>query len=146
MHRMERFGALLLTNEPRWDDALARRIAHLREKAHEQIRHLLPEARTARDADQWEACANHLGRIRTLERDHLVILDATDLAELTTLEIWAGELAATAEAEASQRAALETLTKEWDILRQEASRGSSPALLISRLNAWIEKATPLADR
>ena len=146
MHRMERFGALLLTNEPRWDDALARRIAHLRDKAHEQIRQLLPEARAARDADQWEACANHLGRIRTLERDHLVILDATDLTELTTLEIWAGELAATAEAEATQRAALETLTKEWDILRQEASRGSSPALLISRLNAWIEKATPLADR
>ena len=146
MNRMERFGALALTNEPRWDDALARRLAHLRGKAHEQIQALLPEARAAREAGQWETCAAHLGRIRTLERDHQVNLDAGTLEEAARHESWAGELAATAEAEASQRAALETLTKEWELLRQDATRGASPALLISRLNAWIEKATPLSDR
>jgi hypothetical protein len=146
MNRMERFGALALTNEPRWDDALARRLAHLRDKAHEQILRLLPEARAARESAQWETCASHLGRIRTWERDHQVTLTPTDLEELSSLEAWAGELAAVAEAEATQRSALETLTKEWDLLRQDAARGSSPALLISRLNVWIEKATPLTDR
>ena len=146
MNRMERFGALALTNEPRWDDALARRIAHLRAKAHEQILRLLPEARAAREADQWEACATHLGRIRTYERDHQVNLDTAIQEELASLESWAGELAASAEAEATQRSALDTLTKEWELLRQDAARGSSPALLISRLNVWIEKATPLTDR
>jgi len=146
MNRMERFGALALTNEPRWDDALARRLAHLRDKAHEQILRLLPEARAARESEQWETCASHLGRIRTWERDHQVALTPTDLEELSSLEAWAGELAAVAEAEATQRAALETLAKEWDLLRQDAARGSSPALLISRLNVWIEKATPLTDR
>jgi hypothetical protein len=146
MNRMERFGALALTNEPRWDEALARRQAHLRSKAQEQIVRLVPEARAARAADQWEVCATHLGRIRTWERDHQVVLDEAILAELATLEAWAGELAAQAEAEATQRAALETLTREWDALRQDAALGASPALLISRLNAWIEKATPLTDR
>ena len=146
MSRMERFGALTLTNEPRWDEALARRQAHLRDKALAQILRLLPEAREARTADQWEACATALGRIRTLERDHQVVLEAAVLAEIAALEAWAGELAAQAEAEASQRSALETLTQEWESLRQDAALGASPALLISRLNAWIEKATPLTDR
>ena len=146
MDRMERFGALTLTDEPRWDDALARRLAHLRTKALAQIAGALPEARAARAADQWEACAALLGRIRAWERDHQVPLAAETVAELSALAAWAGEHAATAEAEATQRAALEALTHEWDKLRTEATLGASPALLISRLNVWIEKATPLADR
>ncbi len=146
MNRMERFGANALTDEPRWDEARAHRIAHLRAKAREQIDALLPEARAARAADRWESCATVLGRIRALIRDHQVELAADVAAAVGELEGWAGELAAAAEAEASQRAALLALTTDWERLRQDAAVGSAPALLISRLNAWIEKATPLADR
>jgi hypothetical protein len=65
---------------------------------------------------------------------------------MAELEAWAGELAATAEAEASLRSALESLLEEWHVLGQEAARGSSPAILIVRLSAWIERATPHAER
>lgn len=146
MDRMERFGANALTDEPRWEEARALRLAHLRAKAKEQVARLLPEARAARQAEQWETCAALLGRIRTLNRDHQVENAEGALAELAALEAWAGELSSAAETEAAQRSALQTLEQEWSGLRQDAAQGSSPALLISRLNAWIEKATPLEER
>lgn len=146
MNRMERFGAHTLSEEPRWQEARQFRIAHLRDKAREQIARLLPEAQIARTTEQWETCATLLGRIRALVRDHQVELTSDQLSELSALEAWAGELAATAEAEASQRATLQALEDEWSGLRRDAGFGSSPALLISRLNVWIEKATPLEER
>jgi hypothetical protein len=65
---------------------------------------------------------------------------------LAELEGWAGELAATADAEAALRAGVESLTTEWHNLQQEATRGSSPATLVARLGNWLERAIPLADR
>ena len=146
MYRMERFGANLQTNEVRWEDALARRVLHLRLKAAEQISKLINDAQAARAGEDWEACALGLGRARALQRDHQVILAEGTEATLQSLETWAGELAATAEAEASLRANLQALRDEWQVLRQDSARGSSPAILISRLNAWIDKATPFTDR
>lgn len=146
MYRMERFGANLLTNEPRWEDALNRRVVHLRQQAQVQILATLEQATLSRGHDEWEACATHLGRVRALQRDHQVPLNEATEAALSSLETWAGELAATAEAEASLRANLQALSEEWEILRNDSARSASPAILISRLNTWIEKATPLTDR
>lgn len=145
MNRMERFGANALTDEPRWDEARARRIAHLRDRAAEQVAGLLPEAQAARAAGRWETCADLLGRIRSLTRDHLLQPTDDQRRELADLEGWAGELAAAAEAEASRRAALQSVLCEWEALRQDAALAPSPALLISRLNVWLERAGPFAD-
>ena len=146
MQRMERFGANDLAGEPRWDDARARRAAWLRANAAEQAATLVAEAGLARDGGHWEACAAALGRTRALERDHHLNLPPELLARMAELEAWAGELAATAEAEAALRAAVESLLEEWQLLGQEAARGSSPAILIVRLSAWLERATPHAER
>ena len=146
MNRMERFGANDLADEPRWDDALARRVAWLRSKAAQQVTTLVAEATEARAGGHWEACAASLGRVRSLERDHQLTLLAELSTQVVELEAWAGELAAVAEAEASLRATLEGLNDEWATLQQEAARGSSPAILIVRLNSWLERATPQADR
>ncbi len=146
MQRMERFGANDLAGEPRWDDARARRAAWLRANAAEQAVGLVAEAALARDGGHWEACAAALGRTRALERDHQLNLAPEVLARMAELEAWAGELAATAEAEAALRAAVESLLEEWQVLGQEAARGSSPAILIVRLSAWLERATPHAER
>ena len=146
MQRMERFGANDLAGEPRWDDARARRAAWLRANAAEQAQTLVAEAGIARDGGHWETCASALGRTRALERDHQLNLSPELLAQMSDLEAWAGELAATAEAEASLRSAIEALLEEWQVLGQEAARGSSPAILIVRLSAWLERATPHAER
>ncbi len=146
MQRMERFGANDLAGEPRWDDARARRAAWLRANAAEQAATLVAEAGLARDGGHWEACAAALGRTRALERDHHLNLPPELLARMAELEAWAGELAAAAEAEAALRAAVESLLEEWQLLGQEAARGSSPAILIVRLSAWLERATPHAER
>lgn len=146
MQRMERFGANDLAGEPRWDDARARRAAWLRANAAEQAVGLVAEAALARDGGHWEACAAALGRTRALERDHQLNLAPEVLARMAELEAWAGELAATAEAEAALRAAVESLLEEWQVLGQEAARGSSPAILIVRLSAWLERASPHEER
>lgn len=146
MKRMELFGASALTGEPQWDAALRSRRDWLRTKAHEQIIHAVEEAEAARAGDHWESCAAAVGRARSLERDHQINLAEPLAQRLAVLEGWAGELAATAEAEAALRASLETLTAEWRELQQAAARGSSPATLIARLGAWLERALPLADR
>jgi len=146
MNRMERFGANDLADEPRWDDALARRVAWLRSKAAQQVATLVADATEARAGGHWEACAASVGRVRSLERDHQLTLAAELAAQVVALEAWAGELAAVAEAEASLRATIEGLNEEWATLQQEAARGSSPAILIVRLSAWLERATPQADR
>jgi len=104
------------------------------------------EAAKARAGDHWESCASALGRARSLERDHQVNLPAPLAKTLAELEGWAGELAATADAEAALRAGVESLTTEWRNLQQEATRGSSPATLVARLGNWLERAIPLADR
>lgn len=146
MNRMERFGANDLAGEPRWDDALGRRVAWLRSKAAQQVSALVAEASEARAGGHWEACAAALGRVRSLERDHQLTLSAGDGARIAELEAWAGELAAAAEAEAGLRATIEGLNEEWALLQQEAARGSSPAILIVRLNSWLERATPQVER
>jgi hypothetical protein len=146
MNRMERFGANDLADEPRWDDALSRRVAWLRAKAAQQITTLVTEAAEARAGGHWEACAASLGRVRSLERDHQLNLLAELSIQVVELEAWAGELAAVAEAEASLRATLEGLNDEWATLQQEAARGSSPAILIVRLSSWLERAMPQAER
>jgi len=146
MNRMDRCGANDLAGEPRWDDALSRRVAWLRSKAAEQVAGLVAQAAEARAGGHWEACAASLGRVRSLERDHQLTLPEDAVAQIAGLEAWAGELAAGSEAEASQRAALESLNDEWKTLQQEAARGSSPAILIVRLTSWLERATPQEDR
>jgi hypothetical protein len=146
MQRMERFGANDLAGEPRWDDARARRAAWLRANAAEQAATLVSEAGLAREGGHWEACAAALGRIRALERDHHLNLTPELLARMAELEAWAGELAATAEAEAALRSAVESLLEDWQLLGQEAVRGSSPAILIVRLSAWLERAGPHVER
>jgi hypothetical protein len=146
MQRMERFGANDLAGEPRWDEARARRAAWLRANAGEQAAGLVAEAGLAREGGHWEACAAALGRTRALERDHHLNLTAGLLARMTELEAWAGELAATAEAEAALRSAVANLLVEWQLLGQEAARGSSPAILIVRLSAWLERASAHAER
>jgi hypothetical protein len=146
MQRMERFGANELAGEPRWDDARTRRAAWLRANAAEQAVALIGEAGLARDGGHWESCASALGRTRALERDHQLNLSSELLTQVAELEAWAGELAATAEAEASLRSSVEGLLEEWRVLGQEAARGSSPAILIVRLSAWLERATPHAER
>jgi hypothetical protein len=146
MNRMERFGANDLADEPRWDDALTRRVAWLRSKAAQQVATLVADAAEARAGGHWEACAASVGRVRSLERDHQLTLPAELATQVVALEAWAGELAAVAEAEASLRATIEGLNEEWATLQQEAARGSSPAILIVRLSAWLERATPQADR
>jgi hypothetical protein len=146
MNRMERFGANDLADEPRWDDALGRRVAWLRSKAAQQVTTLVADASEARAGGHWEACAASLGRVRSLERDHQLTLSAEVSAEVVELEAWAGELAAIAEAEATLRATIEGLNEEWAILQQDAARGSSPAILIVRLSSWLERATPQAER
>lgn len=140
MNRMERFGANDLAEEPTWDAALARRIQVLKAQAAEQVTQLFAAAVEARQGNHWEACAAALGRVRSLERDQQLNLSPLLLAQIPELETWAGELAATAEAEASQRASLEHVTEEWAILSQEAAQRASPALLIVRLTQWIERA------
>ncbi len=146
MKRMELFGASALAGEARWEAALRARRDWLRAKALEQIAVAAEEAAKARAGGHWEACAAAIGRARSLERDHQVNLSADLAKSLAGLEGWAGELAATAEAEASLRAAVEALTAEWRSLQQEAARGSSPATLVARLGNWLERAVPLADR
>ncbi len=146
MQRMERFGANELAGEPRWDDARARRAAWLRANAAEQAAALVDEAGGAREGGHWEACASALGRTRALEREHQLNLSPELLARTAELEAWAGELAAAAEAEAALRAAVAGLLDEWQVLGQEAARGSSPAILIVRLSAWLERAAPHAER
>jgi hypothetical protein len=146
MKRMELFGASALAGEARWEAALRARRDWLRAKALEQIAVAAEEAAKARAGGHWEACAAAIGRARSLERDHQVNLPADLAKSLAGLEGWAGELAATAEAEASLRAAVEALTAEWRSLQQEAARGSSPATLVARLGNWLERAVPLADR
>ena len=146
MQRMERFGANELAGEPRWDDARARRATWLRANAAEQATKLVAEAAEARAGGHWEACAAALGRTRALERDHQLNLSPELVAQMGELEAWAGELAATAEAEAALRAAVESLLEEWRILGLEAARGSSPAILIVRLSAWLDRAAPHAER
>ena len=125
MNRMERFGATDLADEPRWDDALARRVAWLRSKAAQQVTTLVADASEARAGGHWEACAASLGRVRSLERDHQLTLSAEVSAEVVELE---------------------GLNDEWATLQQEAARGSSPAILIVRLSSWLERATPQAER
>jgi len=146
MRRMELFGASALAGDPRWENVLRARRDWLRTKAQEQIAQAVEEATKAREGGHWEACAAGVGRARSLERDHQVNLPASLAAPLAKLEGWAGELAATAEAEAALRSAVEALTAEWRELQQEAARGSSPASLIARLGNWLERAVPLADR
>ena len=107
---------------------------------------LVAEAAEARDGGHWETCAAALGRTRALERDHQLNLPPELLARMAELEAWAGELAAAAEAEAALRAAVEGLLEEWRILGLEAARGSSPAILIVRLSAWLDRAAAHADR
>jgi hypothetical protein len=146
MKRMELFGAGAIAGEPAWEAALQARLAWLRAKALEQVAQLVDAAAEARAGDHWEACAAAVGRARSLERDHQVNLPDALAERLAALESWAGELAATAEAEATLRSALESLETEWRDLQQEAARGSSPATLVARLGGWLERATPLADR
>jgi len=146
MKRMELFGAGALAGDPAWDAALQARLAWLRAKALEQVDQLVAAAAEARAGDHWEACAAAVGRARALERDHQVNLPPPLAERLGALENWAGELAATAEAEAALRAALAALDTEWRELQQEAARGSSPATLVARLGGWLERATALADR
>lgn len=146
MRRMELFGASALAGDPRWETVLRARRDWLRAKAQEQVAQAVEEAGKARAGGHWEACAGHVGRARSLERDHQVNLPAGLASDLAKLEGWAGELAATAEAEAALRAAVETLTAEWRDLQQEAARGTSPASLIARLGNWLERAGPVADR
>lgn len=146
MKRMELFGASGLAGEEQWEASLRARRDWLRAKAAEQIAQAADEAAKARAGDHWEACASALGRARSLERDHQVNLPAPLAKTLAELEGWAGELAATAEAEAALRAGVESLTTEWRNLQQEAARGSSPATLVARLGNWLERAIPLADR
>ena len=146
MNRMERFGANDLAGEPRWDDALARRVAWLRSKASDQVSNLVSEASEAHAGGHWEACATALGRVRSLERDHQLTLTDEASSQVAKLEAWAGGIAAASEAEASQRAALEGLNNEWTLLQQEAARGFSPAILIVHLSSWLERATPQAER
>ena len=146
MNRMERFGANDLAGEPRWDDALVRRVTWLRSKAAQQVTTLVSEAAEARAGGHWEACAGSLGRVRSLERDHQLTLAVELAAQVGELEAWAGELAAIDEAEASLRATIEGLNEEWATLQQEAARSSSPAILIVRLSSWLERATPQAER
>ncbi|MEY2750214.1 MAG: hypothetical protein RLZZ550_185 [Verrucomicrobiota bacterium] len=146
MKRMELFGASALAGEARWEAALRARRDWLRAKALEQIAHAGDEAAKARAGGHWEVCAAAVGRARSLERDHQVNLPAALATSLAELEGWAGELAATAEAEAALRAAVESLGNEWRELQQEAARGSSPATLVARLGNWLERAMPVADR
>ena len=91
MNRMERFGANDLAGEPRWDDALARRVAWLRAKAAAQVATLVDEAAEARAGGHWEACAASLGRVRSRERDHQLTISAGVSAEIVELEAWAAE-------------------------------------------------------
>jgi hypothetical protein len=146
MDRMERFGANALTDDARWNEALAKRQTWLRAKAVEQIRQQVTEAQEARRGDHWEACAGLIGRARSLERDHQVTLPAELHIELSHLEAWAGELAAEAEKEASLRSATQAIIDEWTQLQQESARQKSPAILIARLKKWIERASPFEDR
>ena len=146
MKRMELFGAAGLAGEERWEASLRARRDWLRAKALEMIAQSAEEATKARAGGHWEACAAAVGRSRSLERDHQVNLPDPLAKTLAALEGWAGELAATAEAEASLRAAVEALNSEWRVLQQEAARGSSPATLVARLGNWLERALPLADR
>ena len=146
MNRMERFGAHDLAGERNWDEALRRRIIWLRTKAAEQVARLVEEATLAREGHHWEPCAAALGRVRSLERDHQLNLDTTASTQIAALELWAGELAATAEAEAGLRASLESLTQEWSLLRQESASNQSPAILIVRLSNWLEHAAEHSER
>jgi hypothetical protein len=146
MNRMERFGANDLAGDRQWDDALARRAAWLKAKAAEQVRRLVGEAEEARAGGHWEPCAAALGRARSLERDHQLNLGDDVTAQIVALEAWAGELAAAAEAEAGIRAAVESLTEEAALLRQESAGGQSPAILIVRLSQWLDRAAEHAER
>ncbi|MEO0039978.1 MAG: hypothetical protein RIS38_926 [Verrucomicrobiota bacterium] len=146
MTKMERFGALELTDEPRWQAALARRVEWLRLKAAEQARASLGAAQAARALGEWESCAGALARVRALGRDLHLDFTTQEAAAIAELENWAGELAAEAEAEASLRATIDDLTSEWARLRQDAARGTAPALLIVRLGAWLERAEARAER
>lgn len=146
MDQMERFGAQNLTEDSRWENARQLRILYLREKAEEQILQLLQEASLAHQQDQWEKCANAIGRIRTLERDHQVKLKASSLAELEQHEKWAGRLSAEAEAEASARSMVENLLNEWQTLQKEPPRGTSFAVIISHHNQWLQRAESVAAR
>ncbi len=146
MNRMERFGANDLAGDRHWDEALRRRIVWLRAKAAEQVARLVTEATEARVGNHWEPCAAALGRVRSLERDHQLNLDTAVSTQINHLELWAGELAAIAEAEAGLRAAIESLTQEWTLLRQESASNQSPAILIVRLSSWLEHAAQHAER
>jgi hypothetical protein len=146
MDRMERFGAQHLSEDSRWENARQLRILYLREKAEEQILQLLQEAALAHQQDQWEKCANAIGRIRNLERDHQVKLQAHTLSELERHEKWAGQLAAEAEAEASARATVENLLQEWQTLQKDPPRGTSLAVIISRHNQWLQRAENVSAR
>lgn len=146
MDRMERFGAQNLSDDSRWENARQLRILYLREKAEEQILQLLQEAAIAHQQDQWEKCANAVGRIRNLERDHQVKLSSSTLTELERHEKWAGQLAAAAEAEASARANVENLLQEWQTLQKDPPRGTSLAVIISRHNQWLERAQGISER
>lgn len=146
MDRMERFGAQNLAEDSRWENARQLRILYLREKAEEQILQLLQEASLAHQQDQWEKCANAIGRIRNLERDHQVKLKSTTLSELEKHEKWAGQLATVAEAEASTRATVENLLQEWETLQKDPPRGTSLAVIISRHNQWLERAENVSAR
>jgi hypothetical protein len=146
MNRMERFGANNLSDESHWGEALQHRTSWLRSKALQQVSQLATEAAEAHQGGHWEACAASLGRARSLERDHQLNLPADLINQITKLEAWAGELATAAEAEAGLRAGVETLTNEWNVLCQESARGSSPAILIVRLNSWLERAANLSER
>ncbi len=146
MNRMERFGASELTGDRYWDEALRRRTVWLRAKAAEQVARLVTEAAEAREGNHWEPCAAALGRVRSLERDHQLNLDTAVSAQIDKLELWAGELATAAEAEAGIRASLESLTQEWTLLRQESTSNQSPAILIVRLSNWLEHAAEHAER
>ena len=146
MRRMELFGAAGLAGDPRWEATLGHRRDWLRSKAREHIAELIEEAAETRAGGHWEACAAAVGQARALERDHQVNLPAPLAQTLADLEGWAGELAATAEAEAALRASVDSLTTEWRGLQQEAAQGASPATLVARLGNWLERAIPLADR
>ncbi len=145
MDRMERFGANTLTEDARWNEVLAKRLVWLRAKALEQIRQQVAEAQEARRGNHWEPCAGFIGRARSLERDHQVVLPSELNQTLIDLETWAGELAKEAETEASQRANTQNLVNDWNQLRQQAPQ-IKPATLIARLNQWIDRATPFEER
>lgn len=140
MDQMERLGTNDLVSEPQWIDALARRLNFLKQKAALLVPTLIEAAQTARTHDAWEDCAQSLGQIRNLERDHEIIFTESTQEILIHLENWAGELAAVAEAEASRRSSTQQLIAEWENLAKEVQGDRSHVELLAELNQWLDRA------